>query len=321
MMNQQDTDLIKSAISAADNIAVIAHKNPDGDATGSLLAVDNFLNNINKQHTLLTPNSPSVQFDFLINARPIEHNFLNLTNFDLIITLDCADEKQAGIENRLAEIKTKKIKIINIDHHLTNSRFGEINLVLSDASSTSEIIFSLLRAINSPIDENMATALMTGVLTDTSNFSNAATTFSSMKVAAELLKQGARMHEIMHHTLKNKSLGVLKLWGKVLLRLEEIPQSGIVVTVITLDDLKEAQVDKEAVEGVANFLNILSRTKAILVLREEQEGIVKGSLRTTDDQVDVSKIAKLFGGGGHKKAAGFTIKGHLVETDRGWRIE
>jgi len=191
--------------------------------------------------------------------------------------------------------------------------------VIKEASSTSEIVYKFLNHFNFEINKNIATCLLTGILTDTGNFTNGATTVSALKIASDLLIRGARFNQITFSTSKNKSLAILKLWGRILSRLEE-NDLGVVFTVITLKDLEESELDREALEGVANFLNNLAGLRIILVLKEEENGFIKGSLRSNDDVLDVSEIAKFLGGGGHKKAAGFTIKGQLVEVDGKWKV-
>ena len=118
----------------------------------------------------------------------------------------------------------------------------------------------------------------------------------------------------------NQSIGMLKLWGRAFSRLTKSKFTNIVMTVITQKDFEECEVENDSAEGVANFLNNLHGAKAVLVLKEQKNGIIKGSLRTTQDGVDVSGFARIFGGGGHKKAAGFSINGKIIETPTGWRI-
>ncbi|HAO81568.1 TPA: hypothetical protein DCQ82_02560 [Candidatus Veblenbacteria bacterium] len=142
-----------------------------------------------------------------------------------------------------------------------------------------------------------------------------------MKAAADLLARGANASRALRQVIGNRTLTELKLWGRAFERLHDYPDLGLVVTVITQKDLAEFDASEDMLEGVANFLNDLEGYRAIMVLKEKPEGTVKGSLRTTRDDVDVAAVAKLFGGGGHKKAAGFSLPGKLVETEQGWKIE
>jgi phosphoesterase RecJ-like protein len=223
----------------------------------------------------------------------------------------------AGVEDIIAQ-NERIFSIINIDHHATNQHYGEINLVDPEASSTAEIIFNFLNINNQPVDKHMATALLAGILTDTSNFTNPGTTIGSMKVASRLISYGARTNEISRHLLKNKSIDALRLWGKTLTRLEENKKFNMAIAVIRQEDLADIDAKDEAVEGVSNFLNAMLAVEIVLVLRETDEGFVKGSLRSTS--VDVARLAKALGGGGHKKAAGFSIKGRLEQIDGKWKV-
>jgi phosphoesterase RecJ-like protein len=311
---------IFDSISEANNILLIAHRRPDGDALGSLLALAKTLDGLGKNYTSFCSGSASPYFYFLPGIEKISHEpeDLLLNQFDLIITLDCGDLGQTGISEKIEEA-LDDASLVNIDHHRTNENFAHFNLVIKEASSTSEIIYRFFKNFNLEIDKDIATCLLTGILTDTGNFTNSATTVSALKVASDLLIQGARFNQINLNTSKNKSLAILKLWGRILARLEE-NESGVVSTVITLNDLEESDLDPEALEGVANFLNNLAGARTVLVLKEEEGDLIKGSLRSNDDAVDVSRIAQFLGGGGHRKAAGFTIKGQLAEINGKWRV-
>lgn len=313
---------ILDEIKKANNILLLTHKNPDGDALGSVCAWACFLENLNKKYLPFCFNSCPAQFEFLPCVKKIESNELNLDikNHDLIIALDCADWSRANFDYPFEEIK-KSAKIINIDHHFTNDGYGHFNLIDPTASSTCEIIYNLFDETKIKIEKDIATCLLTGIMTDTDNFSNAATTLNSLNISSQLLLAGGRLNKVQDNTIKNKNVPILKLWGRILMRLEKNKKFDMAYTIITREDIEEFNIDLDAIEGVSNFLNSLSsEAKVILVLREEEGDIVKGSLRTTDDKVDVAKLAKQFGGGGHKKAAGFNLKGRIVQKNGQWQV-
>jgi len=316
IVNKKIFDLILKS----NKILLISHQRPDGDTLGAGLAMANFLDRLGKARELFSVHRPSPYFYFLPKVEDYKNNETNLDlrQFDLLITLDCADLSQTGIKEKILELNGEPT-LINIDHHKTNPNYGYLNLVTRDASSTCEVVYSFLTSIGAHLDKNIATCLLTGIMTDTDNFTNAATTTSSLRAASDLLREGASFNQIIQNTSKNKTLASLKLWGKVLSRLKE-NEAGLVSTVITLEDMRENQLTADALEGIANFLNNLSGTRTVLVLREEPNGAVKGSMRSNDEKVDVSAIAKIFGGGGHRGAAGFTIKGRLVETEGEWKV-
>ncbi|MBI5072095.1 bifunctional oligoribonuclease/PAP phosphatase NrnA [Candidatus Falkowbacteria bacterium] len=321
-MNQILINKLEQLILAAKKILVLTHQKPDGDALGSGLAFSEFLDTLGKANTFFALGPISSTADFLPGRTKVKSNFgeINLADFDLIAILDCGDLKQTGIEAELRALPPST-SILNIDHHQTNENFGAINIVNPESSSTAEIVFTLFEELNFPVSKNAATLLLTGLITDTANFSNPATTFASLEAAGKLLSRGAKLNEISTNVLKNKSLDVLKFWGTILSRLTENKELGVVTTIITKEDLELANLDEEALDGVTNFLNNLKGAKMVLVLKALEDGKIKGSFRTTTEGIDVSRLAKTFGGGGHAKAAGFTIPGKLVKIDGGWRIE
>jgi len=313
---------IKEEIDKAQNILLIAHKNPDGDALGSLLALGQYLKKEETNHILFCLDPIPHYFRFLPHSERIINDPQKVTGYeyDVVILLDSGDLEYAGVDSHFRQLKGLPV-VINIDHHSTNKEFGHINLVHSKASSTSEIIYHFLDYFRFTINREVATCLLTGILTDTGNFSNLGTTPSSLEVASKLMTSGAKAKEILENTWRNKSLTQLQLWGRALSRLKKDNKTGIITTIITQKDFEELGLpEDDGTEGIANFLNNVEQAKAIMVLREKSDGTIKASLRTTQPNVDVSKIAKAFGGGGHKKAAGFTIKGKLVETENGWKV-
>jgi len=312
---------IKDKVDNAKHILALSHQNPDGDGLGALLALGIYFRSINTPHVLFCLDPAPEYFQFLPNVEVItsDETHLATKEFDLIIILDSGDLEYAGIHEHFRKLKGLPV-VINIDHHPSNAYFGHINLVHPAASSTSEIIYHFLDYFRFPIDKEVATCLLTGILTDTGGFSNLATTSSSMEVASKLLASGARLKQITENALKNKSLTQLQLWGRALARLKRDEKTGVVTTVITQKDFDELDIDDNGTEGIANFLNNIDGAKVIIVLREKEDGTIKASLRTTHPEVDVSELAKKFGGGGHKKAAGFSVKGKIVETKEGWKI-
>lgn len=310
---------IKQAIEIANKILVITHQNPDGDGLGALAALGRYLKYLGKNYALFCVDEVPPQYQFLplmyeVKSDPVIFN----ENFQTVIVLDAGDLNYAGVDKLLK--KSVDSILINIDHHPTNSYFGDLNLVLPEKSSASEIVYDLLRFFKAPLDKETATALLNGLIFDTGAFSNSGTTFSALKTAAHLLNLGARHREINANILRNKSLGLLKLWGRAFERLEFIPEPDLALTVILNKDFKECGVAEEAASGLSNFFNDLAAIKIAMVLVENSDNTIKGSLRTTRDDIDVGAIAKKWGGGGHKKAAGFTLKGRLVYNENKWLI-
>lgn len=316
---------ILAEIDAADNIMMVMHQKPDGDTAGSCLAMANYLDVIGKPHTCFCIDELPASFNFLPGKHKVEtdhnHWHKDSAKFDLLIVFDAGDLHYAGVQDYIDQLD-HDFKIINIDHHATNKGYGDHNLVITTASSTCEIVHNLLDSVDA-LNKEISTCLMTGLITDTGHFTNLATTASSIETAGKLLLKGVNMRQIGSNTMDNRRLNVLKLWGRALERLSTTAD-GLVVTGVTQKDMKECDVHKDDLAGVANFLNSLDEdadAKAILFLAEREDGMVKGSMRTTHPLIDVSKLATLFGGGGHKKAAGFTVPGTLhYDPSNGWSV-
>lgn len=310
---------LKRLLDKAERVMLVAHQKPDGDTLGSAVSVLNYLVGYGKEVIAFCATPVPEQYAYL----PRIQNFTSdpavfRENYDLMCIFDSGDLRYAGV-TKFLKTMPKRPFIVNLDHHATNEQFGDLNLVFTDASSTAEVVHRFYRATGIEIDAAMSTALLTGIITDTSNFVNPATTATCMQAASDLLICGARVTDISKSLVRNKTIPALQLWGRALERLRENRALGIVSTVLTEADIRETGTDgTDAVEGIANFLGATLNMPVIMVLRELPDGFVKGSLRSTDR--DVSKIAKLLGGGGHRKAAGFTVKGMIVEKDGIWQV-
>jgi phosphoesterase RecJ-like protein len=237
---------------------------------------------------------------------------------DMICVFDAGDLKYAGIDE-FVEGMGERPYIANFDHHVTNDFFGDENLVIIGASSTAEVVHGFFRTNGESPTREMSVCLMTGLLTDTSNFSNPATTVGSLEAASDLLLRGADINDITRRLMKDKPLMALKVWGLALERLKWHPDEKLATTALFRKDFEEHEVDDEHLEGLSNFLNHLLTAEVVLVLKETTNGRVKGSYRSAND-IDVAEMAKQYGGGGHKKAAGFAVEGEIIESDSRWEI-
>jgi len=316
-------DFSKAAqlIDAAEKVIIVAHQRPDGDALGSACAFSLYLKDIKKNHDIFCRHEAPKYYGFLpaLERLSSDERLIVHGDHDVLVCLDSGDLAYAGVHAHLQQRTKPGHTIINIDHHATNTHYGHLNIVDASASSTSELMFHMFDHLNHPMTTDLATCMLTGIVTDTGGFTNLATTSSALQVASHLIASGARIWDIQSYTQKNKSVNTLKLWGTALSRLTK-HSSGIVTTVLTQEDIMVCNADAESIEGIANFLNTLDEAKAIAVIKENDDGTVKVSLRTTQDKVDVSRLARFFGGGGHKKAAGFTIPGRITKTPQGFQI-
>ncbi len=314
---KQLTELVKKS----QRIIVVSHANC-GDATGAVTACRLVLEAQGKEVLPCLPAPVPKTFSFLPGTEAIvtDPRLVDFDGYDLLLCVDAGEPHMTGLADRW-DARPQGLTTVNFDHHLTNSDYGDLNLVDRSAPATCAMLYQWFEHAHYPIDQKVATCLLTGLLTDTGLFVNAATNEAALATAARLLLKGALVSEVLQKVAHNKTLTELKLWGRALERLQEDPEQGLVSTAITQADLKELGGTAESLEGVANFLTELEGYRAVLVLKEQADGTVKGSLRTTRDDVDVAAMAKTFGGGGHKKAAGFTVAGRLVEGPAGWLVE
>lgn len=301
---------ILQEIQKAEKILIISHQKPDGDTLGANLALRKYLANLGKDvHSFCDSEIPDY-LKFLPGSHLVSHDHLLFTKkFDLVITVDCATIQLTAAE-QLLEVMPPHL-LINIDHHSSNPEYADLNLVLTEASSTAEVIYRLLADWQITFDQEIATNLACGLITDTSGFKNPATSYSALNIAAKLFQHGANLHQLLKITNRSQNIDHLILWGRALERLQKVEKYNLVFTYLTQADLVETNNDESAIGGISNFLHILKEGKIILVLTETKNNLIKGSLRTTSE-IDVAKIAQLFGGGGHKKAAGFSLPGKLV---------
>ncbi|MFA5358716.1 MAG: bifunctional oligoribonuclease/PAP phosphatase NrnA [Patescibacteria group bacterium] len=317
---------ILDKILTSKKILILGHSipKPDGDSLGSCFAFGHYLKSITKNFTIFNLYPVPASLSYLPGVNFLKNNpeEIYTKEYDLVVMVDFGQLKNSGIEEKLREIKKTGTTFINIDHHQNpEPNFFDISLVITDASSTCEIVYNLFVQMGIIITKDIATCLLTGLVTDTENFTNLGTTFTALRTGAELLGFGARLQEVTINTWQNKKLPILHLWGIALLRLEEDPQTGIATTAITLKDLEDNKVSPDDFAGVANFLNNLGTAKAVIIFKEEDGGFVRGSLRTTRDDVDVSEIARQYGGGGHKKSAGFLVRGRIEKVEgKGWKV-
>jgi len=232
-------------------------------------------------------------------------------NFDAIIVLDSADLDRLGSVYEENPDIFYEVPVVNIDHHPGNAQFGKINLIDITATSTSEILVSVIEALTGDpkfFDENMATALLTGIVTDTNSFQNMNTTPKSLTVAAQLVALGARQQEIIKSVYKTKNLSTLRLWGRALSGIHDEAGDGFVWSALYKKDFTETGAGEEESGGLIDELLKTASGAEFALLLSEKGNDVHGSLRSIDKTKDVSAIAKIFNGGGHSVAAAFQIK-------------
>ncbi|MFH0814497.1 MAG: bifunctional oligoribonuclease/PAP phosphatase NrnA [Candidatus Falkowbacteria bacterium] len=304
-------------IRCAQNILLLTHVNPDGDTIGCVVAFYFFIKLLdqNKNVKILA------QENFNNNGK---YKFLNLpqdailtnTNqdelkrIDLIIACDCGEISRTP----LGQLSTNyKCPMINIDHHPNNHLFGNINLIDEKAAATTEIIFELFSNWQIPLNKQIANSLLLGIITDTDSFANLTTTPKTLEIVDKLMSLGANLADMNQKLWYNKNPQALKYWGKILKTVKINKRYGVALIIIPPELLKEINENEPEVnDEFTDFLNYISGIKMAMVIKiDAAAGLIKGSLRTTSDRVDVGLLANILGGGGHQKAAGFSIK---IET-------
>lgn len=305
------------AVQTSGRILLVAHKKPDGDTLGASSSVLNWLLREGKDVTIFCADKPAEAFRFIDNVHVYTDNpQVFQAKYDLVIVFDSGDLRYCGIDQHVPKLEPGYF-LVNVDHHGTNVHFGDLNIVLTDASSTAEIVYRFFETNGVHIDDRMATSLLTGLFTDTNSFSNAATNPIAVDAFSKLVAAGGRHQDIKKHLLFDKSIESLKIWGLLLSRLHHNKKLDVVSTYLLLKDAE--QVGTDIIEGVSNFLNeVTTGTDTILFLRELPGNKVKGSMRSV--KRNIATVAKLIGGGGHNKAAGFTVNGRIEETLKGPKI-
>ncbi|MCR4399182.1 MAG: bifunctional oligoribonuclease/PAP phosphatase NrnA [Firmicutes bacterium] len=281
------------------NFVLVPHVNPDGDAIGSCLALFLALRRRGKQCRVLLDEPVPSRYRFLPGSAEVTGHPPGDQEF-VLVALDCTDESRWGYPREgLAAASV----VVNMDHHVSNSRFGDYQLVDEDASATGEIVFELLRDLGWGITSDEATSLYTAIATDTGSFRFANTTPRSLEICADLVRAGAKPDRIAEEVFETRSLAATLLLQRALSSLR-VDQSGRIAWMcLGLEDFRESGASAEDTEGIVNNARMIEGVEVGLLFREIGEGRVKVALRSKST-VDVSRVASAFSGGGHPAARG-----------------
>lgn len=310
---QKAIDLIANS----NKILLTTHENTDGDDLGSVLALSHyFINNSKQAKVVVTGGVPS-RLEFMPGSDSVDSETQS-TDFDLLIVSGCSTLNRI----RNTHIENLKIPVINFDHHPDNQSYATVNVVDSKKSSVAELMYDFLQFANWEINSDMATCLLTGIITDTGLLMHSNTQGTTLEAVGELMKRGALVSEVAKHTFTTESPVSMRAWGKALENAYFNPETKMIFSVITKDQLAElGETELANFEGLVETLNKVPEAKYAMFLKEDGDRI-KGSLRSEEYKgVDVQKIAQSLGGGGHKLAAGFSMMGKLAKTSGGnWEI-
>ena len=303
-----EIEAIVAALRAHDRFLVTTHENPDGDALGSLLATHLALEQLGKSSVMVMGG---------LAPLPGEYGFLQLDAHGLVreVPADAAERVLVAVDcaqaSRIADpqLVTTAPLTLNIDHHHDNSRFGDANFVVADASSTGELLAEIFVELGMELTPSIAEALYTALVTDTGRFQYSNTTPKALRLAAQLIESGADVSRVFGEVFESLPFAKLKLLARALERATLYADGRVVVSELVRGDFEDAGAEEPFSEGVIDQLRSVEGAELVALVRELPRGegsARKGSLRSTSDEIDVSAIARTFGGGGHRRAAGFS---------------
>jgi bifunctional oligoribonuclease and PAP phosphatase NrnA len=299
------------------------HENPDGDALGSLVAMNETLQALGKD-TVMFLSAEEFPLPYEYRDLPlgsVSHSLPEDAEERTIVFLDCGNLDRMPV----SFLGRDDAHIVNIDHHHDNTRFGTANLVVDGASCTAEIIWELLPDLGVDLTLEIAEALYIGLVTDTGKFQYENTTPTSHRMAAELVQHGVDVHNIFRRLYENVPFAKLKLLARMLSRVERHDGGRLTLSYLLRGDYEETGADENYSEGLVDHIRALEGTVVAALVREQlkegREGVMKVSLRASADEVDVSVIARKEGGGGHRQAAGFSTTRSLADLTEFLRRE
>ena len=295
-------------ISSASRTLVLTHANPDADAVASVLAVADALAARGQQVTPSTGDGtlPSA-LEFLPGSeRIVDPRGLLISDYDVLVMLDCAEaHRVGGLYHVHREWFDGRIPVVNVDHHVTNPHFGAASIVDASAAATCEILACLFLELDLPMHPDVATCLLAGIHGDTLGLRTPSTTSRTLRVVAELLDRGADQVKVIDHLFRIKPFTTVKLWGLALSRAQMI--GDLVWTEVTPEMLEASGAVPAEGEGIVNFVTGTAGARAGALFYKQPDGW-RVSLRSIGEDVDVSALARLYGGGGHARAAGCTLR-------------
>ena len=299
-------DRVAEELRSAERFLLTTHEGPDGDGLGSLLALNQMLGQMGKDSVMFLG---AKEFPL-----PVEYRFLPMEEVfheppadvvdRVLVFLDCGNIDRMPVDF----LQRDGARVINIDHHHDNTLFGSLNLVDTNASCTAEIVYELSKRLGTQMTPEIASALYVGLVTDTGRFSYENTTTAAHRMAAELIEAGVDIDDTNRRLYERVPLEKARLVARALEKIERFDENRIAVTYISLDDYAETGGSEVLTEGIIDHVRALEGTKVAAVIRDKTDGgrsARKVSLRSSDGEVDVSAIARLHGGGGHRRAAGF----------------
>ena len=317
MVEQADIDAVVEALRSHDRFLITSHENADGDALGSLLATQLALEQLGKDTVMVLEGEAPLPGEYgfleldvrgLLRARPPA----TADEARVVVAVDCAQASRLADETLLDGAPL----VVNIDHHHDNTRFGNANLVVAEASSTGEVLADVFAALGVVLQPEIAEALYVAVVTDTGRFQYSNTTPKALRLAADLVEAGADVHKVFQGVYETIQFAKLKLLARALERATVYEGGDVVVSYLLRTDFAEVGAAEPYSEGIIDSLRAVEGAKLAALIREPPRAgspARKVSLRTSVDEIDVSAIARCSGGGGHPQAAGFSSDSSIGE--------
>ncbi|MGB5984820.1 MAG: bifunctional oligoribonuclease/PAP phosphatase NrnA [Desulfobacterales bacterium] len=307
---------IVQQLKASDDFLVATHANPDGDALGSLVAMGSALTALGKRTLWYNADPIPAVYRFIPGIERVTDRIEAGRTFQGAVVLDCGNIARIG---PIAEMVQQLPLVINIDHHTTNSYFGHLNYVDTEVCACTEIVYHLLHQLGVTLDKAMATAIYTGILTDTGSFRFSNTNQPAFAICHEMVNLGVNPSQVAQHVYGRFSMGRIKLLNLALDTIEITPDGRVSLMALTQEMLRETGTQLEDADGLINYARRIEDVRVAVLIQETANGgnghepreTYHVSLRS-DGSVDVSAIAAAFGGGGHVSAAGFNAQGSLT---------
>lgn len=308
-LHGKERDLVLDALRKGERFLLATHEHVDGDALGSLVAMHRSLLQLGKDSLMFMSED-----EFPL---PYEYSFFELSDglvrslpADIenrtVIFLDCGNIDRNSVDG----LNHDRVQVLNIDHHHDNTRFGSLNYVVPQASCTAEIVWDLMKELGVQFDHTTAEALYIGLVTDTGRFMYRNTGVTAHKMAAELIELGVDVNLIFRRLYEGVPFGKLELLARAIAKVNRYDDGRLTLTVVGRSDFQQTGAEDSYYEGIVDHLRAIKGTVVACLVRELSENgmLKKVSLRATDNEVDVSEIARSLGGGGHRQAAGFSTQ-------------
>ncbi|MFH1655122.1 MAG: bifunctional oligoribonuclease/PAP phosphatase NrnA [Candidatus Omnitrophota bacterium] len=303
---------VLNAIKKHKKFIVSAHINLEGDALGAELALARLLKKMGKKVSVVNADKSPKTYDFLPGVKSIINSKKRIPDYDVLIAVDCCDERRLGSVSKL--IKKDKITI-NIDHHKSNNRFGDVNWVMPEVSSAAELVYHMFKKLNYRLDRMSALLLYVGILTDTGSFRYSNTNAGTHRIVAELLSKNLSANKIYQKIYEANPLAQMKLVTSILNSFQTDNSNKIAWVKIESDELRRLNSRVDIADNIFDFLRSIKGVEVAMIFKQINSRLTKVNLRSRG-RIDVARLAGSFGGGGHRAASGCSIEKGIKQSEQ-----